>query len=97
MKIVTAPAKCNGPIITLSYVITKCQGRLNLTLKTIQLNAWVAGNLPLSISFLSVILQCYKSNRSNNHTATVFITIIIIINTYRGTYKSAIDTQSHKH
>ena len=48
--------------------------RPNLTL-TIQLNAWVVGNsTTLHILFLSVILQCYKSNRFKNHTAILFIT-----------------------
>ena len=49
--------------------------RLNLTLRTIQLNVWVAGNFTtLDILFLSIILQCYKSNRFKNHTAILCTT-----------------------
>ena len=47
----------------------------NLTLSTIQLNAWAADKFTTShILFLLVIVYCYKSNRSKNHTAMVFIT-----------------------
>ena len=42
---------------------------------TIQLNEWAANNLTtVDIFFLSIIVQCYKLNKSKNHTATLFIT-----------------------
>ena len=45
----------------------------NLTLSTIQLNAWVADNFTTDILVLSVILQCYKSNRCKNCIATLLL------------------------
>ena len=46
-----------------------------LTLSTIQLNEWAANNLTtVDIFFLSIIVRCYKLNKSKNHTATLFIT-----------------------
>ena len=50
-------------------------GQAKLNLSTIELISWVANELiTTDILFLSVVLKCYKPNKSKNHIATVLIT-----------------------
>ena len=50
-------------------------GQAKLNPSTIQLNALAADNFTnADIFFLLVIALCYRSNRSKNHAAIVFIT-----------------------